>query len=133
MPPFDGPLANPFKELAADAVGKVVADSWTAAMLGLWNAGMWLLRVVLGLIDDLMTPDLSEHGPGGELYRTTFWLAGVVMVAMFAVQVGVAAFRRSGKSVAVAVLGAAKFPWSGRAGSPTAWGSCWPAAGSAGR
>mgnify|MGYP003381600745 CR=1 FL=1 len=24
---------------------KIVADGWTAAMLGLWNAGLWLLRL----------------------------------------------------------------------------------------
>ena len=81
----------------------------------MWQAGLWLLKLVLGWIDALMTPDLSEHGPGGELYRTTFWLAGTLAVAMLLVQLGVAAFRRSGQSLAVAAVGAGKFliVWAG--------------------
>src|SRR5690349_13297532 len=108
-------MPNPFAGLARDAVGKVVADSWTAAMLALWQAGLWLLQVVLRWIDALMTPDLSEHGPGGDLYRTTFWLAGVLMLAMLMVQLGLTAIRRSGQSLATAALGAAKFlvVWGG--------------------
>ena len=39
-------LFNPFKYLAGEA-GKVIADGWTSAMLGLWNAGLWALRLVL--------------------------------------------------------------------------------------
>ena len=27
------------------------ADAWTAAMLGLWNAGLWLLKLVLNIED----------------------------------------------------------------------------------
>ena len=108
-------MPNPFGELAKLTVGKVVADSWTATMLSLWQAGLWLLKLVLGWIDALMTPDLSEHGPGGELYRTTFWLAGTLAVAMLLVQLGLAAFRRSGQSLAVAAVGAGKFliVWAG--------------------
>ncbi len=108
-------MPNPFGELAKLTVGKVVADSWTATMLALWQAGLWLLKVVFGWIDALMTPDLSEHGPGGELYRTTFWLAGTLAVAMLLVQLGLAAFRRSGHSLAVAAVGAGKFliVWAG--------------------
>jgi type IV secretion system protein TrbL len=56
-------LINPFKYLASEA-GKVIADGWTSAMLGLWNAGLWALRLVLNIIDSLLTPDLSANGPG---------------------------------------------------------------------
>jgi len=31
-------MPNPFGELAKLTVGKVVADSWTATMLSLWQA-----------------------------------------------------------------------------------------------
>ena len=48
-------LFNPFKYLAGEA-GKVIADGWTSAMLGLWNAGLWALRLVLNIIDALLTP-----------------------------------------------------------------------------
>ena len=67
-------LMNPFKYLASEA-GKVIADGWTSAMLGLWNAGLWALRLVLNIIDSLLTPDLSANGPAASAYRTTFWLA----------------------------------------------------------
>jgi hypothetical protein len=53
-------LVNPFKYLASEA-GKVIADGWTSAMLGLWNAGLWALRLVLNIIDSLLTPDLSDE------------------------------------------------------------------------
>jgi len=43
------------------------------------------------------------------LYRTTFWLAGTLAVAMLLVQLGITAFRCSGQSLALAALGAAKF------------------------
>ena len=62
-------LFNPFKYLAGEA-GKVIADGWTSAMLGLWNAGLWALRLVLNIIDALLTPDLGENGPGGVVFAT---------------------------------------------------------------
>ena len=64
--PLDGwgELLNPFTHLG-NAAGKVVADAWTTAMLALWNAGLWLLRLVLGLTDAFLTPDLREAGPMG--------------------------------------------------------------------
>ena len=64
-------LLNPFKYLASEA-GKVIADGWTSAMLGLWNAGLWALRLVMNIIDSLLTPDLSANGPGAAAFRTTF-------------------------------------------------------------
>ena len=76
----------------------MVADAWTAAMLGLWNAGLWVLRLVLRLDRRSADPGPVRTRPGrGELYRTTFWLAGVVMVVMLLVQLGVGGVRRSGR------------------------------------
>ena len=110
-------LFNPFKYLAGEA-GKVIADGWTAAMLGLWNAGLWALRLVLSIIDALLTPDLGENGPGGVVYRTTFWLAGALLLIMLLIQLGLAAFRRSGKSLAVVLVGLGQFlvVWAGWVG-----------------
>ncbi|WP_050672132.1 hypothetical protein [Luteipulveratus halotolerans] len=111
----DIPLPNPFSWLAGEA-GKVVVDGWTMAMLGLWNAGLWLLRVVLTYVDAFMTPDLSENGPGAQVYQYTFWIAGSLVVLMLVIQMGVAAVRRDGKSIATAVMGTGQFM--------LAW-SCW--------
>ena len=51
---------NPFHYLAG-AAGKVVADAWTAAMLGLWNAGLWAMRLVLNIMDAFLTT--AQMGP----------------------------------------------------------------------
>src|SRR5215207_9094900 len=95
-----------------------MADGWTSAMLGLWNAGLWALRLVLNIIDALPTPDLGEHGPGGDVYRTTFWLAGALLLIMLMIQLGLAAIRRSGKSLAVVLVGLGQFlvVWGGWVG-----------------
>jgi hypothetical protein len=107
-------LLNPFKYLASEA-GKVIADGWTSAMLGLWNARLWALRLVLNIIDSLLTPDLGADGPGAAAYRTTFWLAGALVVVMLLIQLGVAAIRRNGKSLALVLLGLGQFlvVWAG--------------------
>jgi len=108
------PLPNPF-ELMGSVAGKIVVDGWTAGMLAIWNGGLWVLRLVLGWVDSLLTPDLSEHGPAADLYRVTFWLAGVVLILMAVVQIGIAAGRRDGKGLARVLVGLAQFAivWGG--------------------
>ena len=77
---MDG-FVDPFARLAS-AAGKIVADGWTSAMLGIWNAGLWLLRLAETFLDSLLTPDLSETGPGAWLYRVMFWIAGALLLIM---------------------------------------------------
>jgi len=109
-----GDLLNPFGALAS-AAGKIVADAWTAAMLGLWNAGLWLLRLALTFLDFLLTPDLSEDGPGAWLYRVMFWIAAALLVIMLLVQLGVAVAKRDGRSLARVAIGVGQFVvvWGG--------------------
>ena len=99
---------NPFSYLAG-AAGKVAGDAWTVAMLSFWSAGLWLLRFVLELVDAFLTPDLSENGPGATVYRFTFWVAATLVLFMAMVQLGVAAFRRDGQSLARVAVGTAQF------------------------
>jgi hypothetical protein len=99
---------NPFDYLA-DAAGKVVADGWTAAMLGLWGAGLWALRLVLNLMDAFLTPDLRAAGPGAAVYRATFWVAGALVLVLAVIQLGVAAVRRDGRSLATLLIGVGQF------------------------
>ena len=99
---------NPFHYLG-DAAGQVAASAWTAAMLGLWNAGLWLLKLVLTIEDAFLTPDLTQQGPGALVYPVTFWIAGSLVVVMIMVQLGTAAIRRDGRSLARAVLGAGQY------------------------
>ncbi|MGJ7442911.1 hypothetical protein [Aquipuribacter sp. MA13-6] len=105
---------DPFGILAGTA-GKIVTDAWTVAMLALWNAGLWVLRMVFYLMDAFITPDLRAAGPAAELYRTTFWLAGALVLIMGLLQLGVSAARRDGGSLARVGIGFAQFAvvWGG--------------------
>ena len=107
-------FVDPFAGLAS-AAGKVVADGWTAAMLGIWNAGLWLLRLAETFLDSLLTPDLSETGPGAWLYRVMFWIAGALLLIMALVQLGTAVIKRDGKGLARVAIGFGQFMvvWGG--------------------
>lgn len=99
---------NPFAKLASTAA-QIVTDAWTAAWLSVWNAGLWILRLILSWMDAWLTPDLSANGPAHDLYQVTYWLACVLVVIMLAVQIGIAAGRRDGKSLGRAAIGLAQF------------------------
>ena len=99
---------DPFTKLASTAA-QIVTDAWTAAWLSVWNAGLWVLRLILSWMDAWLTPDLSAGGPAHDLYQVTFWIAGVLVVIMVVVQIGIAAGRRDGKGLARAGIGLAQF------------------------
>ena len=99
---------NPFG-VVGDAVGKAAADGWTGIMLSLWAAGLWVLRFALDIMDRFLTPDISASGPAGDVYKTTFWAAGALVLIMVLVQLGVSAFQRDGKSLARVLIGGAQF------------------------
>ena len=99
---------DPFTKLASTAA-QIVTDAWTAAWLSVWNAGLWVLRLVLSWMDAWLTPDLSADGPGHDLYQVTFWIAGVLVVVLLVVQLGIAAGRRDGRGLARAGIGLAQF------------------------
>lgn len=101
-------IPNPFAELG-DRVASAAADAWTAAMLAVWSAGLYVLKLVLGFADYFLTPDLSADGPGRRVYEYTFWIAAALVVVMSMVQLGVAAIRRDGKSLARVAIGGAQF------------------------
>jgi hypothetical protein len=107
-------IPNPF-DLLASTAGRIVTDGWIAMWLSVWNAGQWLLRLILGWMDAWLTPDLSASGPGRAIYPTTFWLAGAVLLVMAIVQLGIAAGRRDGRGLARSLVGLAQFAivWGG--------------------
>src|SRR5215213_5432879 len=98
-----------------EAAAKAALEAWTAAMLGLWDAGLWVLRLALGMIDALVVPDLSADGPGRAVYGVAFWLAGALVTVLLLVQLGLAVLRRDGAALAAALSGAGKFlvVWAG--------------------
>jgi len=99
---------DPFGSLGS-AIGNAVADTLSAAMLALWNAGLWVLRAVLELEDAILTPNIGEQGPVGELYATTFWIALALVGILLLVQIGVALGKRDGRSIGRLLVGAAQF------------------------
>lgn len=99
---------NPFTALG-NAAASVVVDGWTAAMLGIWNAGLWLLKLALTIEDAFLVPDLSASGPMRDLYGATFWIAGAMVLLLFLVQLGIAGVRRDGQSVGRVLLGVGQF------------------------
>lgn len=107
----------PFDPMGAlgGAAAKVVTDGLTAAMLSLWNSGLWLLQLVLVIEDAILTPDVTSQGPGAVLYRTTYWVAGALLLILLAVQIGTALARRDGRAMGRILVGAAQFAlvWGG--------------------
>ena len=103
-----GDIPNPFAELG-DIIAKAAADAWTAAMLAIWNSGLFVLRIVLTFSELFLTPDLRADGPGKDVYAFTLWLALALVVILAMIQLGAAAFKREGKGLARAFIGAGQF------------------------
>ena len=103
-----GDIPNPF-EAIGDVIAKAAADAWTAAMLAVWNSGLFVLRIVLTFSELFLTPDLRADGPGKDVYAFTLWLALSLVVILAMIQLGAAAFKREGKGLARAFIGAGQF------------------------
>ncbi|KQZ72455.1 type IV secretion system protein [Nocardioides sp. Root151] len=106
--PGIGDIPNPF-EAIGDVIAKAAADAWTAAMLAVWNSGLFVLRIVLTFSELFLTPDLRADGPGKDVYAFTLWLALALVVILAMIQLGAAAFKREGKGLARAFIGAGQF------------------------
>ena len=103
-----GAISNPLDGLGG-AVAKAAADAWTAAMLAIWSSGLFILRIVLTFSEMFLIPDLRADGPGKDVYAFTLWLAGALVLILTLVQLGAAAFKREGKGLARALVGAGQF------------------------
>lgn len=99
---------DPWGQVASQAA-KIANDAWISACLSVWNAGLWLLRFVLQLMDNLLTPDVSSDGPGQTMYGWTYWMAGGLSLILIALQIGAVLLRRDGKALGHLVLGLGKF------------------------
>jgi type IV secretion system protein TrbL len=106
--PGIGDIPNPLGELAS-IIAKAAADAWTAAMMAIWDSGLYILRIVLTFSELFLTPDLSADGPGHDVYAFTLWLALALVTILALLQLGAAAFKRDGKSLARAFVGAGQF------------------------
>ena len=101
-------ISNPLDGLG-EAIAKAAVDAWTAAMLAIWSSGLFILRIVLTFSEMFLIPDLRADGPGRDVYGLTLWLAGALVVILTLVQLGAAAFKREGKGLARALIGAGQF------------------------
>lgn len=109
MPPSLRPLIdiNPFNWLG-DAASEGLADGFTAMMMALWSASLWLLTTVFELLDRFTTPDVTDPGLRG-LYGATVWISLVVALVVGLAQIGLAAIRRDGRPLATLGLGVAQY------------------------
>ena len=98
---------NPF-HWAGDQVEQSLADGFTAMMMSLWSAGLWLIDMVFGVIDQFTTPNLADPGLG-HLYSLTLWVSLVTALLLGLGQVAVAAIRRDGRSLGALVVGVAQY------------------------
>lgn len=99
---------NPLHWLGSAALG-AATDTWKAAMIGLWTAGVWLLQLAFKLIDAFTTPDVSATGPLAAVLPTTLWLGLFLVSITMALQLAVAVVRRDGKSLGRIVIGVCQF------------------------
>jgi type IV secretion system protein TrbL len=98
---------NPFDWLG-DKAKEGLADGWTAVMISLWSAGLWLLEAVFKVLDRFLTPDLTDPGLAG-LHSITLWISLVVALVIGCGQVAVAAIRRDGASLGALLVGIAQY------------------------
>lgn len=92
-----------------DAAAGVATDAWTAAMMAIWDAGLWFLRLMLSLVNFFLTPDIDPAGPAGRAYGYAFWLAGALAVLFILVQLGISAVQFQARGLGRALVGTAKF------------------------
>jgi type IV secretion system protein TrbL len=112
--PIAGPISdivpmidlNPLDWLGEQAK-ETLADGFTSMMMGLWSAGMWLLKTAFALIDNftpnVADPDLSK------LYSVTLWIALVIALVLAFGQIGQAVLRQDGRGFGTLVAGVVQY------------------------
>ena len=98
---------NPLSWLG-DKAKEGLADGWTAAMISLWSAGMWLFEAVFQVLDRFLTPDVTDPGLAN-LYGITLWISFLMALLIGFGQIGLAALRRDGASLGSLAVGLAQY------------------------
>jgi hypothetical protein len=117
VPGFGFSDLNPLNWLG-DAASEAVGQAWTSAMIAAWSSGTWVLGLAFTSLDAFTTPNLAADGPMGAVYPVTFGIGLVVALAIGFTQIGVAAVRRDGASLARVLIGVVQFGavWLGYVG-----------------
>ncbi|MEO7287593.1 MAG: hypothetical protein ABI140_11775 [Jatrophihabitantaceae bacterium] len=86
-----------------------------ALFLALWRAAIYLLQIAFKLIDLFTTPDVSGSGPLITVLPYTMFLGLGLVLILFVAQLGIAAWRRDGQQLGLAVVGLGQFllVWAG--------------------
>ena len=120
MPAFDPPGFDwqtffPLAWLAGRVGADVVNNQWIQAMQSLWAGALWMVQFAFKLVDAFTTPDLSEGGPMAQIYPATFAIGGALALVLAFVQIGFAAWQRSGQGLARVLVGVPQFgaAWAG--------------------
>ena len=98
---------NPFDDIG-ETVKAGAADAWTAAMVALWKAGLWILRASFKILDRFLTPDVADGGLA-PIYQTCMWISLVLALCLAFGQIGLAVVRRDGATLGRTVLGVAQY------------------------
>lgn len=97
---------NPLSWLGSQA-NQTLADGFTAMMMGIWSAGVWLLETAFGLIDGF-TPNVADPGLG-KLYAVTMWIALVIALVVAFGQIGLAVIRGDGRGFGTLAAGIVQY------------------------
>jgi type IV secretion system protein TrbL len=85
---------NPLHWLG-DKAKEGLADGFTSMMLGIWSAGVWLLKTAFGLIDNF-TPSVEDPDLA-KLYSVTMWIGLAIALVVAFGQIGLAVLRQDGR------------------------------------
>ena len=123
VPAFDPPGFTwetffPLAWLAGRVGADVATNQWVQAMQSLWAGALWMVEFTFKLVDSFTTPDLSEGGPMAAIYPATFAIGGALALVLAFVQIGFAAWQRSGQGLARVLVGVPQFgaAWAGMLG-----------------
>jgi type IV secretion system protein TrbL len=97
---------NPLDWLG-DQAKETLADGFTSMMMGLWSAGMWLLKTAFDLIDNF-TPNVADPDLN-KLYGVTLWIALAIALVMAFGQIGLAVLRQDGRGFGTLAAGIVQY------------------------
>lgn len=97
---------NPLNWLG-DKAKEGLADGFTSMMLGIWSAGVWLLKTAFGLIDNF-TPSVADPDLA-KLYSVTVWIGLVIALVVAFGQIGLAVLRQDGRGFGTLAAGVVQY------------------------
>lgn len=97
---------NPLHWLG-DKAKEGLADGFTSMMLGIWSAGVWLLKTAFGLIDNF-TPSVEDPDLA-KLYSVTLWIGLAIALVVAFGQIGLAVLRQDGRGFGTLAAGVVQY------------------------